>query len=282
MQVASAVERNGRRIVRMLLLPAMLFMLVGCVEIPTAAWEELSEARRDYDKRAYRVASGKVDIALREHVHRGGSADTVPRGAEAFAAEAYYLRSLCGTKTFKKVRAEADAKQCLKLSKDAALTARAHANLATLLYEANRIREALPHFAEALKGLPDRPPTDLMRYRYGLSLQRENRWKEARVQFAAVFQHYPTGTSAQHAKRLYEWPHDFYSIQCGAFRDKSKAAKLERKLKRAGLRSKVETRPRSGELLYVVYVGRYPRYNGARDSLRSVQRVVSDALVVPQ
>ena len=282
MQAENAVQRNGRRMVRMFLLPVLSFLPVGCVEIPTAAWEQLSAARRDYDKRAYRIATGKVDAALEKYVHRGGSADTVPPGAGAFAAEAYYLRSLCGTKTFNKVRAEADARQCLKLSKDADLTARAHANLATLLYEANRIREAIPHFRAALKGLPDRPPTDLMRYRYGLSLQRENRWKEARLQFAAVFQHYPTGTSAQHAKRLYEWPHDFYSIQCGAFRDKSKAAKLERKLKRAGLRSKVETRPRSGELLYVVYVGRYPRYNGARDSLRSVQRVVSDALVVPQ
>ena len=282
MRASSAVERNGRRIVRMLLLPALFSPLAGCVSIPTVAWERLNAARQDYDQRAYRVATGKVDSALEKYVNRGGSAGTVPRGAEAFAAEAYYLRSLCGTKTFKKVRAEADARQCLKLSKNAALTARAHANLATLLYEANRIREALPHFAEALKGLPDRPPTDLMRYRYGLSLQRENRWKEARVQFATVYQQYPTGASAQHAKRLYEWPHDFYSIQCGAFRDKNKAAKLERKLRRAGLRSKVESRPRSGEVLHVVYVGRYPRYDGARDSLRSVQRVVSDALVVPQ
>ena len=131
MRASSEVERN----VRMFLFPALLCLLVGCVEIPTSAWEQLSAARQDYDKRAYRVATGKVDSVLEKYVNRGGSAGSVPRGAEAFAAEAYYLRSLCGTKTFKKVRAEADARQCLKLSKDADLTARAHANLATLLYE---------------------------------------------------------------------------------------------------------------------------------------------------
>lgn len=282
MQAASTVKRKGRRIVQFFLLPVFSSLLMGCVQIPAAAWEQLSAARHDYDKRSYRVAGGKVDALLRDYVTRGGPADSVPQGAEAFAAEAYYLRSLCGTMTSKKVRAEADARQCLKLSKDENLTARAHANLATLLYEANRIHEAIPHFSEALKGLPDRPPTDLIRYRYGLSLQRENRWKEARVQFAAVYQQYPTSTSAQHAKRLYEWPHDYYSIQCGAFRERSGATKLERKLNRAGLRSKVETRPRSGEMLHVVYVGQYPQYNRARDALPSVQRVVSDALVVPQ
>lgn len=282
MQTASVIRGKGRRLVRVVLLLCMSSVFAGCAQIPTAAWEQLSAARKDYDRRAYRVASGKADAALRKYVFHGGAANTVPRGAEAFAAEAYYLRSLCGTKTSNKSRAEADARQCLNLSKDANLTARAHANLATLLYEANRINEAIPHFTEALKGLPDRPPTDLLRYRYGLALQRQNRWKEARVQFAAVFQQYPTGASAQHAKRLYEWPHDFFSIQCGAFRDKGKAAELARKLKRSGLRSKVETRPRSGERLYVVYVGQYPRYNGARDALRSVHRVVSDALVVPQ
>jgi len=282
MQAVSTVERKGRRIVRLFLLSILSSLMTGCVEIPSAAWEQLSAARRDYDKHAYRVAGGKVDAVLRNYVMRGGSADSVPHGAEAFAAEAYYLRSLCGTQTSNKAQAEADARQCLKLSKDENLTARAHANLATLLYEANRIHEAIPHFADALKALPDRPPTDLIRYRYGLSLQRENRWKEARVQFAAVYQQYPTSTSAQHAKRLCEWPHEYFSIQCGAFREKSSAVDLERKLNRAGLRSKVETQPRRGEMLHVVYVGQYPQYNGARDALPSVQRVVSDAMVVPQ
>ena len=261
-------------------MPALLFSsLAGCAQLPDSAWQQLKQAQRDYDNRAYHVAEGKLDAVLKKYSGRG-----VPlhEGEPAFAAEAYYLRSLCYTKLSNKARAESDARHCLKLSKDPKLTARAHATLATLLYETNRIKEALPHFAEALKGLPEKPPTDLLRYRFGLCLQRENHWKEARLQFAAVFQRYPKGSPAQHAKRLYDWTHDYYSIQCGAFREKGKAAKLERRLKRAGLPSRVESLPRSGELLYMVYVGQYPRYEQARDALSSVQRHISDAIVMPQ
>ncbi len=96
-----------------------------------------------------------------------------------------------------------------------------------------------------------------------------------------MFQRYPDSPAAGHAKRMYDWPHDYFSIQCGAYREKAGATKLQEELKKAGLRARVETHPRGGEPLHKVLVGRYPRYDQARDMLRSVQHRVSDALVVP-
>ena len=114
-----------------------------------------------------------------------------------------------------------------------------------------------------------------------VQLASEGRWREARLQFAAVYQRYPSSDLAPKAREMYQWPDQAFAIQCGAFRDRSGAQKLANKLKRSGLDARVETRPRSGEVLYVVYVGRYPQYRGAQEALRAIRRYVSDALIVP-
>lgn len=244
--------------------------LAGCTELPTSAWKQLNAAEVDYRSKNYRDASRKLDKLL----------DKYPRHADC--AQAYYLRSLCSIAASNKVGAESDARRCLKFSKDPLLMGKAHATLATLLFEANRTREALPHFAKALQRMAEESPKDVFRYRHGLCLQREGRWKEARLEFAAVFQRFPSSSAAQHAKRFYDWSHQFYSIQCGAFREKKAAADLNVKLRRTGLKARVENRPRRGESLHTVFVGKYARFGQARDALPAVQRRVSDAFVVPQ
>lgn len=264
--------RNGRRrcLVRLLVLPAMA-LATGCASLPASARQQLIEAYGQYCQKDYRSASSTLDGILKEY----------PRHQES--AEAYYLRALCNAELSRRRQATSDAMSCIRYTKDSGLRARAHAMAGSLLFEADRSSEAIPHYAKALSNISDLPQKekDLLRYRYGLSLQREGRWRDSRLEFAAVFQRYPTSDLAPHARRMYDWPHDCYSIQCGAFRDRAGASKLVAKLKKVGLRVRVESRPRSGEPLQMVYEGRYQSYGLARDALRSVRRRVADALIVP-
>lgn len=201
---------------------------------------------------------------------------------DSASAEAYCLRSLCNVRLNNKARAEADAQTCVRLAKDSTVKANAHATLATLLYEEGKTDQALDHYAAALKVLPDKPPADLLRYRFGLCLQRAGRWQEARREFASVYQRYPNSDLAPHARRLYDWDIDGYAIQAGAFRESGSASELNQKLRRQGLPSRVDRIARSGEWLHTVYVGNYTTYREATNALPIVQRVVKDAFVMPQ
>jgi TolA-binding protein len=250
------------------LLIAAVF-LTGCAELPASAKQQKLDAEVAYRNADYRGAVGTLDTFLARY----------PNHREA--AEAYYLRALCHAKQSNKCRAASDAQQCIRVSAQSDLTAKAHAMAGALLYESGKESAALSHFAKALRSLPEEPPTDLVRYRYALCLQHEGHWKEARLEFAAVFQRYPSSTLAAHAKRMYDWPHDYFSIQCGAFREKSGAKKLLRKINSAGLKGRIESRLRSGEVLQMVYVGKYPRHDRAQDALSAVRRQVPGSLIVP-
>ncbi|HVP13581.1 MAG TPA: tetratricopeptide repeat protein [Phycisphaerae bacterium] len=252
-----------------LLVALALPVLVGCAELPPAAKQQKTDAENAYRSNNYQAAMGTLNDFLKNY----------PDHPES--AEAYYLRALCEEKQSNKMKAAEDAQHCIRLSRDAVLTAKAHAMTATLLYEAGKSAAAIPHFASALKGLPDGPPADLVRYNYGVCLQREGQWKQARMEFAAVPRLFPSSPLAENAKRMNEWPNDFFTIQCGAFRDKPEANKLVDKLKKAGLSPRIEARSRSGETLQMVYVGQYPRYSQAQSALTAVQRQVRDASIAP-
>lgn len=248
---------------------AMLFAHVGCEQPPGDAVKQVADAERDFRSQNYPSAEAKLTQFIQRY----------PKSPEA--AEAYYLRSLCNARRSSKVAAEADARSCLRLSKDKLLTANAHATIATLCFEANRNREAIDHFAAALAVLPDKAPSDLLRFRYATCLQREGRWAEAKAEFNAVCNRYPGSDLGPLALRMTQWQHDAFSIQCGAFREKSAAVSLEKKIRQAGLKAWVEQRSRSGEVLHTVYAGNYPSYAQARDALPRVQRSAPGAHIVP-
>ncbi len=241
-------------------------MAAGCVVFPH---DQLAQAYGQYLGKDYRAASATLDLILNKCPHHPES------------GEAYYLRAWCRTQQSQRAQATADALSCIRYTADGDLKSKAHAMAGTLLFELGRTGEAIPHYRAALPGFAERPPKDLVYYRYGLCLQHEGRWKEARLQFATVFQRYPESLCAEHARRMHDWRDDYFSIQCGAFREKAGAEALKLELKKTGLRARIETRVRSGELLYVVYVGRYPRYDQASEAISLVRRRVSDALVVP-
>lgn len=245
------------------------FAAGGCATPTPDAIKQVSEAEKDYRNQNFQSAEVRLNRFIKQY----------PNAPES--AEAYYLRSLCGTRRSNKVMAEADARQCVKLSRDKRLSAKAHATIATLCFETNRNADAIEHFGIALANLPDKPPADLLRFRYAICLQREGRWRESKAEFNAVANRYPGSDIAPVAQRMLEWPHDSFAIQCGAFRDKAAAGKLERKMKVVGLKAWTEKRSRSGEVLYTVYAGNYTNYAMARDALPGVQRSAPGAHIVP-
>lgn len=237
--------------------------------MPPAAKQQLADAENAYRQGNYPAALSTLNTLLSQY----------PEYPEA--ADAYYLRSLCYAKQSNKQKAVEDAQHSIRLCKQDDLKARAHATAATLLWESGKTGAAILHYTEALKGLPETPPTDLVRFRYGMCLQREGQWRQARGQFTTISQKYPGSELAEHARRMNEWPVDGFRIQCGAFREQAEANRLAEKLGKAGLSARVESRERSGETLQMVYVGQYSRYDQAQQALRAVQRQVSDAAIVP-
>lgn len=260
---------RGMRIIRWLATAATLCG-VACNQPTQSDLKQVVKAETEYRNHRFEEADSTLTAFLRRF----------PEQPES--AEAYCLRALCNVKLNNKARAEADAQTCVSLAKDSTIKANAHATLATLLYEDGKTDQALDHYAAALKVLPDKPPADLLRYRYGLCLQRAGRWQEARREFATVYQRYPGSDLAPHARRLYNWDIDGYAIQAGAFREASSASELNQKLRREGLPSRIDRIARSGEWLHTVYVGNYSTYREATSALPVVRRVVKDAFVMPQ
>lgn len=257
--------------------PRILFALAfsslyatGCTEMPADAKARMVQAEKDYRAGRVEESRTKLDELIKQY----------PKAKDA--AEAYYLRAQCNAQTGNKGAAQSDIERCLALAQNADLIARAHAMAATLAYESGDVQRATEHYRQAFKNLPNRPPYDLARYRYGMCLAQQGEWKYAREQWQEVVKEYNGSEMAQQAQRMLSWPSDFFSIQCGAYREKNTAVKQKDELLHAGLNARVETRQRSGETLQMVYIGQYPRLDQAQSAVRNVQKKVPAAVIVPQ
>ncbi len=251
-----------------LLVPA-IWLASGCGEIPPSARERLTSAYNQYQRQDYRGSAETLDTFLREH------------GERREAAEAYYLRSLCLARLSDKSRAATDALQCIKYADDEQLRAKAHVNAGTLLMETGNSADAVPHYAAALQRLPEAAPADVVRYQYAVCLLREGRWNEGKKECGLVVQRHPRSGVAEAARKLRDWPESHFAIQCGAYRDEAGARTYRDQLTKAGLRARVLPRSRSGEQVFAVVVGTYPRYEQAKAALPGVKRKVPGAAIVP-
>jgi tetratricopeptide (TPR) repeat protein len=269
-------ELSSRWAIRPRMMPRLhaLFAIplaaAGCTELPLHMKQELHRAEADYRNNDYAAASAKLDNIL----------NTFPSCQDS--AHAYYLRALCKLKHRDKPGARNDITRCIELSADPVLTAKAHATLGSMCYEAGDLRDAITNYEKAVPNLPEVPPTDVVRFDYGVCLVREGRWQQGRTQFAAVIRDYPSSSIASSAKRLADWPEDYFAIQCGAFRDRASADSLVKKLNKQKVDARVELRSRSGEKLYVVLVGRFNTFDQAEGSLRAIEGRVPDAHVAPR
>lgn len=241
----------------------------GCVELPPAGKIKLADAERSYRANDIRKATQTLDEIIREF----------PEYKES--ALAYYLRALCHERSDRVVDAGRDVQKCIALSTNRTLTAKARAMAGAFYFDSGNVTAAIEQYAKAIDGLPKEPPADIVRYRYGVCLQRHSEWDNARKQFEIVVRDYPSSQAASWARRMLEWRHDFFSVQCGVFRDRGAAASLAGRLTSARLNGWTESQRRDGGTMQVVFSGRYKTYEQAKAAVASVKRIAPDATVAP-
>lgn len=260
---------ENRRRARIALPSICLLLPIGCATLPEHARQRLLEGDRLYREKNYAAAEVTANVFLKEFPDRPES------------AEAYYLRALCRIQMGQRITAEGDLDRCLSLSRRDDLTARARAALGGLAFDSGRFTDAITHFGAALERMEERPPADEMHYRYGVALQREGRWDEARKQFSALLHRFPGSRYEDDARRRFSWPLKAFSVQCGAFREAASADALVKKLRGASMDARSAAESRGGRPMHVVYVGSYASYAAADEALKRIKAQVSDAIVVP-
>ena len=243
--------------------------LAGCTELPPQGKTQLAAAEKAYRANDLPGATKTLDAIIREY----------PQINET--ALAYYLRALCHEKNNRLAEAGQDAQKCIALSADRNLTAKARAMCGALYFDMGNTEAAIEQYAKAVDLLPEKPPTDMVRYRYGVCLQRGGDWKAAKKQFRLVCEKYPGSQAAPWARRLAEWPHACFSIQCGVYRDRNSAQTMMGRLSGARLSPWMDTQSRDGNTVNVVYSGRFATYEQAKSGLTSVRRIAPDASVAP-
>lgn len=241
----------------------------GCVELPPAGKIKLADAEKSYRANDIRKATQTLDEIIREF----------PDYKES--ALAYYLRALCHERSDRVVDAGRDVQKCIALSTNRVLTAKARAMAGAFYFDSGNVGAAIEQYAKAVDGLPKEPPADMVRYRYGVCLQRHGEWANARKQFEIVTRDFPNSQAAPWARRMLEWRHEFFSVQCGVFRDRGAAASLSARLTSARLNGWYESQTRDGAAMQVVYSGRHKTYEQAKSAVASVRRIAPDASVAP-
>lgn len=197
------------------------------------------------------------------------------------AAEARYIRGLCRLRADQREAARTDFVEAAEQAQRPDLRAYALAALGNLAFSAGDLPEAARYYARAEPDLPMRPPADEILYRYGVCLQRAGRWGEARRQFSRVLHHFGGRPAAAWARRGFNWPHDYFAIQCGVFRRADNAERAVADLGRRGIPAKAEYSSVEGDAAWRVLTGMYLTYEQARADLPRVRRAEPSAIIVP-
>ncbi len=268
-QLVMITERRHRPLARRHAAWILCLGLCGCAELPPHMKQELVQADKSYRANDMPAAIKRLDPLLAQF----------PNTPES--AEAYYLRALCRIKLSKATDALADLLECVRLSTRADLTARAYASMGGVQHDLGQYAAAAASFEKALQKLPDQSPTDQVRLRYGICLQRLGKWEEARTAFSTLIRRFPSSPYAEDARRRFSWKHSFFSIQCGAFVGPQQADALVQKLRSAISEGWVEPEARYGRPMYVVYAGKYGTLAEAEAGLRAARRVTPEAFIVP-
>jgi len=244
--------------------------LAGCTTLPEAERQSLIAASDMYRRGEISSATARLDRLISNY------------GQTVEIAEAYYLRGLCRTKGRELAGASEDFEQALSKSKRDDLTARARASLATIAYKQGNWAKAAELYTAAIPDLPDRPPKDEILYGAGICLQRIGKWREAAFQFGRILSKFRGRPIAADARRTAGWPHEYYSIQLGAFQNADNAEQAVRSFRAKGVAAvRSENLPRNGYAMWVVMAGRYRAYAEAAAALPQLRRIQEEAYIIP-
>ncbi len=248
---------------------AAALALAGCDRLPASAVKQIRQGHDAYQRRNYAAAQQRLSPVISAHASKPD------------AAEAYYVRGLARLKAGQDGPARKDFLAGLRVTDRPELRALLNAQLGNLAYEANQYESAAGRYRQAQAQLPDRPPTDRVLLRYGISLQRCGRFREAKLVLADLLTRFPTGEAATEARRRAGWVGEHYAIQCGVYSKRANAEASARKLRGKGVDASAWRETRNGSTRYVVRSGRYSRRADAERALPRVRRFISDAFVVP-
>lgn len=196
-------------------------------------------------------------------------------------AEAYYVRGCARMRQGNRAQAVADFEQAVAKSRRAELTARAKASLGCVAVDNGDYAQAVDEFASAVDLLPQRPPLDEILLRYAIALQRTGDWARARMVLGKTITGFRGRPTEAEARRLFGWPNDYFSIQCGAFNRRSNAEKLKNELRQSGWPAEVHTDIVGGRGIYYVWLGQYATYAQAAEALPRIRVIEQEAFVVP-
>ncbi|MCP4590616.1 MAG: SPOR domain-containing protein [bacterium] len=99
--------------------------------------------------------------------------------------------------------------------------------------------------------------------------------------FRDLASQFPGSEHALLARSKADWPHDYFVIQCGAFKKIAGAHQHVKTLAQQRITALAVPEGVGSSRLYVVRVGRYPDYAAARQHLPVVRRVQPDAFIAP-
>ena len=248
---------------------AALGALAGCTQLGPAEKESLLQANQLYNRGDLSAACSRLDRLIADY------------DSAAEIAEAYYLRGLCRAKAKQFGPAARDFAAAVAKSKRDDLTVQARVSLASLAFQRGDWDEAVDYYKKVLPELPPKPPTDDVLFVAGLAMQRVGKWRDATLCFSEIVQRFRDRPIAADARRKAAWPHPYFSIQLGAYRDLNNAAQVVRGWRDKNLDATQENLPLQGQAMWVVMAGRYRTYGEAIEALQQVRKLATNAYIIP-
>ena len=257
------------RVMSGLNMAAALTVFCGCASLPADAIRRLEQAQVHYDGNRFVDSKRALGLVISNYPET--------KGIDA----AYYLRGMCYYREHRQDSARADFELALRHSNSADITARASAQMGHIAYQRKAFAAASRSYAQAIDSAGDAAFMDQVYYRYGDSLQKAGRWEAGRKVLPKVWTLYPNSTLVGYAKMKFGWPHQYHSIQCGAFNRSDLAQGLANNLRRQGFDASSEVNLRGQRVKHVVHVGRYRVFKDAESDLPRVRQHAADAFIVP-
>ena len=241
----------------------------GCDRLPAPAVTRIRQGHHAYQRGDYARVQRLLSPVIAAHAERPD------------VGEAYYVRGLARLKAGQAKAAANDFQAALRVADRSELKALLHAQLGNLAFEDGQYESAARHYRRAAPNLPDRSPTDRVLLRYGVSLQRAGRFRQAKLVLADLLTRFSSGPAAAEARRKLTWIGHYYSIQCGVYSNQANAQATARKLRAQGLQASAWRETHNGSTRFVVRAGRYTRRADAERALPNVRQTIPDAFVVP-
>lgn len=229
----------------------------------------------------------RLDGALSAY-QAGDDADTVVRAESVLAdhptgpaaMQALYLRGLARFRQQRYDQAQADLARVARGARSDDLRLKALDTLGEMDFRQGRLDAARTRLEAVVAELADgQRPGGHAHYRLGQIAQRQGRWSDADLHLQQVIYHFADSDLAPRARQRVgarAW-----TVQAGSYTQQPHAEHAARTLRQAGLEPAVVPAVRQGDLMFLVQVGRWDRYEEAEAHQSAVRDVRPDAFLHP-